>query len=168
MGQDIKKDGENVPVFFTAGSGMQPENVNPGIDESLNTSSFPEQTEPDFGRVGNIAISGELVEPPEQIELTAEEVEFKAPEMPKSPFEIVSEKQPTPVSESPADNVVDFNLLKVGRNDHLTSVARKALSKGVKQFEHGEISPANLVDLRWAASKAYLKNSYDRKIGETA
>ncbi len=170
--QEIKNESESVPVFFTAGSGVHAENVNPDAGESLNTSNFSEQSQHDFGRVGNVAINrelinGDLVPRPEQTEISASEVDFTAPEPPKSPFEIISESEPQ-IETAEAESIVDLDALKVDKNDHLPSIARKAINKGLRQFDSNEISPANLVDLRWVASKAYLKNSYNRDIGETA
>ncbi len=172
-------ENRSAPVFFTSGAGIQPEEVNPDKSESINTSNFPEQNQYDYGKVGNIAIGeltpspkGELVPRPEQMELSVDEIEFEAPEIPEMPkpsFEVISEEpSTTPINTIEISNIINTGTLRANSRDRLSSAALKTIKKGVHEFETGEITPANLVDLREAASRAYLKNSYNRDIGEAA
>lgn len=169
-------NGQTNYSYPTEGVGNTDKGINPDAENSLNAEAFfdTEKSGPietasyDPSKMGNVAINGELVERPEEPEISNVEVEFAAPEMPKSPFEVVETERAPAETSVEASNIVDFNTLKVDKNDRLPSIARKALNKGLRQFENNEISPANLVDLRWAASKAYLKDSFNRDIGEAA
>ena len=48
--------------------------------------------------------------------------------------------------------------------DRISEATVTATEKTVSDFEKGKITPAELVDLKWEATKAYLKNSFGREL----
>lgn len=70
----------------------------------------------------------------------------------------------SPTDDS-ANNGINLNHF-VAENDRISTKTLEVTGKAVNDFEKGKITPAEFDDRRWEAAKAYMENSFGRKVGE--
>lgn len=142
---------------------------------NLDTSgmSWGYSPERDIRSLGGTAISASESEPisAEMYQKTIESIPDFAPspldsERPVSPNEALIEGDPQAISPTPKNTTNDLKDLHLLResNSRISETTVSAVEKTVSDFEKGKITPAELADLKWEATKAYLKNSFGREL----
>lgn len=139
-----------------------------------NDTSWDYSPERDARSLGNTAISSTELDPTlnEAYQATLENIPDFAP----APLDVErnnrvqeAEKQTgnqaVPLTPSSETNI-DLSSLEMLREskDRISEATVTATEKTVSDFEKGKITPAELVDLKWEATKAYLKNSFGREL----
>lgn len=154
---------------LTEGVGDAPENSNPDTGESLHstdqTISWDMNQERNPQNIGNFAMSAS-----ERTTISTPELGAIVDlEMPPG-VEIEKLSWAEAPAERMADASLDFNLVRENaRRDVISPETLKFTEHTVEKFEKGKISPAELDDLRWKSTKAYLKNSFGRDLeGDSA
>lgn len=161
--------------FFTAGAGTNSEDINVfesenNLDLSNDTVSWDNPAAANNinrRNIGNTAMHSEKAIPQEE---SAREV--STPELGKivnlemPPIDKGSApKDHSKMAEASLDAGILLNLESFREeNDKISSKTLESTEQAVEDFEKGKISPADLDDARWKATKAYLKNSFGRDI----
>ncbi|MBQ3452871.1 hypothetical protein IJG28_01565 [Candidatus Saccharibacteria bacterium] len=138
-----------------------------------NDVSWDYSPERDTRTLGGVAISASESDPlsAEIYQKTIESIPDFAPAPPA--FEQPSSSENTATKNSPQTDITapkstvndlkDLHLLRED-NNRISETTVNAVERTVSDFEKGKITPAELADLKWEATKAYLKNSFGREI----
>lgn len=149
--------------FFTAGAGLQDEEVNNFEAENNLDLSNPEtswqdsseiESKVDFKKVGKNAIDDQLVEKREEF-IPEESVELGQVQDMGLPPEYMAKESTT--------NYDKGGIRTTG--DRLSDDAVKIVDKSIRDFENNQISPADFYREARAMTGDNLDNSYNRKIG---
>ncbi len=172
-GQPVQSNSSGQPAnnFPTpnVGTNQEPANVfspENNLDLSSNGAATWGQTpERDTRKIGSEIIA------------SSAEVAINTPETPnETPNQIINPAMPPgyPQIEEPSnnnedtipdsENVIDFSSFKEAKNKAISKETLEATTKAVHKFDKGEIGPAELGNLKWDATKAYLKNSFGREL----
>ena len=156
--------------FFTAGAGIN--SVNTNNFESENNLDLTNQfaswdntsTDRDHRNIGNrVASSLEANHSQEEV-ASLRSGRIVNLEMPPNNSE-AENKNPSKMAEASLNPDILLNLETFHEeNDRISPKTLENTERAVSEFEKGKISPADLDDARWEATKAYLKNSFGRDI----
>ena len=159
-------DGE----FFTTGVGTNQGDLNSfeskdNLDlSSEGAASWGQAPEQDSRKIGSEAIASSLDNPNNGAELQDKEPNQTInPTMPPGYPEITKTSSTPEIDDENLENVIDLSSIKAERNI-ISPKTLVATEKAVEEFKKGEISPNELANIRWEATKAYLKNSFGREL----
>lgn len=164
--------GQPTDAFFTSGVGTTQESNNNYESENnldLNSSgaaTWGQTPERDSRKIGSEVITSSL----ETDAIPNPEAQDSAPnqminpDMPPGYPEITEIPTAEKENEPKSDTILDFSTIKE-RNNFISKGTLETTEKAVHKFKSGEITPADLNDLKWEATNAYLENSFGRKLG---
>lgn len=156
--------------FFTAGAGTDSVNTNNfeaenNLDLTNQSTSWNNaSTDRDHRSIGSRAANS-IETDHDREEVTSPELgRIVNLEMPPNSSE-AKNKSHSEMAEASLNSDILLNLETFREeNDRISSKTLENTERAVSEFEKGKISPADLDDARWEATKAYLKNSFGRDI----
>ena len=168
-------------TFFTDGAGsnnVEVNNVNPGDNLDLNSNNNGAASW-DMTPGRNLQSTGKSVvntmfEPINSLNNSQETVLGKVTdtetlEAPhnetNNSVSVHQNSQNISIVDQPANDAFNYGDFRVEK-DSISHKTLEATEHIVKQFENGKINPAELEDKKNEAMKAYLSNSFGRKVGE--
>lgn len=156
--------------FFTTGNGTN-ENIFNG-DNPENNLDLSSEGSASWGQTPERnprAIGSEVIASTSERDVINSKYQNETPEQTMKPemppgYPEITELSGTPEeTKTDQDTIMDFSTIKE-KNSFISKETLEATTKAVHKYEKGEISPAELSDLKWDATKAYLKNSFEREI----
>lgn len=125
------------------------------VDDGNNTSENSQETNANIA--GNRSLGNKAIRfnREDQSEPGANE---------RNPFEVVEMSAPVDRAGLKAETTLEDASVYTGINDKISRAAIRAVEKEADKLRHGEISPAEFDDKRYAATKSYFKNTFGRDI----
>lgn len=173
-GQTNNPSSQSVDGFFTSGAGTNQEDLNNFESENnLNldsdgAASWGQAPDRDPRKLGNEVISSSLGPNLGEATQNSEPNLQADPQMPPGYVEITEPSSDNANIETISENIIDFSTIKEGKDKSISKESLKNTEKAVHEFEKGNMTPAELDNLRWQTTEAYLKNSFNREVGKAA
>lgn len=136
--------------------------------DKLNSANITWDVSPDRDprNIGGSAInSADIPESPLNIlDQSSELGQVVSLDMPPGVSQDETTPNPSLTNESTNSNVDPGHF--VAEKDRISAKTLEVTEKAINDFEKGKITPAEFDDRRWEAAKAYMENSFGRKVGE--